>query len=71
MEKIGVANMTLIPNNVSSYDFSRATFFETSNGSTNCVNRDSETGARCIRGYTGYRHIFTNKRYILQKKNIC
>lgn len=65
MEGIGVANMMLIPNNVSSYDFSRATFFETVDGNPNCVNRDSETGARCIRGYTGYRNFFTNKCYIL------
>ena len=50
----GVANMGLVPNTVSSYNFSRATFFETADGGNNNVNLDSEHSARFIRGETGF-----------------
>ena len=50
----GVANMGLIPNCVSSFNFARATFFETAGGTNNNVNLDSENSARFIRGEAGY-----------------
>lgn len=65
---VGVANMGLIPNCVSSFDFSRATFFETAGGTNNNVNLDSEISARFIRGETGYGTFSKATVYYLQKR---